>query len=85
MEKQEIILEIRSVQRDEFHRQGDIRVDGPDTLKKGQPWRLRQVMQATAPAMAEDELERSAGGFRRCGALQAFREKERERDFEMPC
>ena len=36
-------------------------------------------MQATAPAMAvlaEDELERSAGGFRRCGALQAFREKE---------
>ena len=45
-------------------------------------------MQATAPAMAvlaEDELERIAGGFRRCGALQAFREKERERDFEMPC
>ena len=41
----EIILEIRSVQRDEFHRQGDIRVDGPDTLKKGLPWRLRQVMQ----------------------------------------
>ena len=88
MEKQEIILEIRSVQRDEFHRQGDIRVDGPDTLRKGQPWGLRQVMQATAPAMAvlaEDELERIAGGFRRCGALQAFREKERERDFEMPC
>ena len=28
MEKQEIILEIRSVQRDKFHRQGDIRVDG---------------------------------------------------------
>jgi hypothetical protein len=26
--------------------------------------------------LAEDELERSAGGFRRCGALQAFREKE---------
>jgi ribonuclease HI len=79
MEKQEVILEIRSVQRDEFHRQGDIRVDGPDTLRKGQPWGLRQVMQATAPAMAvlaEDELERSAGGFRRCGALQAFREKE---------
>jgi hypothetical protein len=79
MENQEIILEIRSVQRDEFHRQGDIRVDDPDNLKKGQPWRLRQVMQATAPAMAvlaEDELERIAGGFRRCGALQAFREKE---------
>jgi len=52
MEKQEIILEIHSEQRDEFHRQGDIRVDGPDTLKKGLPWRLRQVMQATAPAMA---------------------------------
>jgi hypothetical protein len=36
-------------------------------------------MQATAPAMAvlaEDELERISGGFRRCGALQAFREKE---------
>ena len=36
-------------------------------------------MQATAPAMAvlpEDELARSVGGFCRCEALQAFREKE---------
>ena len=33
MEKQEVILEIRSVQRAEFHRQGDIRVDGPDPKK----------------------------------------------------
>jgi hypothetical protein len=49
MEKQEVILEIRSVQRDEFHRQGDIRVDGPDTLRKGQPWGLARVVSTFRP------------------------------------
>ena len=70
--KKQIILEIRSVQRDEFHRLGDIRVDGPINIKAGGAWRLRQVIQATVPAMAvlaEDELARSVGGFRRCEAL----------------
>jgi hypothetical protein len=79
MEKKQIILEICSVQRDEFHRLGDIRMDGPATIKAGQTWRLRQVIQATVPVMAvlaEDELERSAGGFRRCEALQTFQAKE---------
>ena len=70
MEKKQIILEIRSVQRDEFHRLGDIRVDV--NIKAGEAWMLRQVIQATVPAMAvlaEDELARSVGGFRRCEAL----------------
>ena len=78
MEKK-IILEIRSVQRDEFHRLGDIRVDGPVYIKAGEAWRLRQTIQAKVPAMAvmaEDELERSAGKFRSCEALQTFQERE---------
>ncbi len=36
-------------------------------------------MQATAPTLAvlaEDELERGAGGFQRCDALQTFRDTE---------
>jgi hypothetical protein len=79
MEKKKIILEIRSVQRDEFHRLDDIRVDRPVNIKAGEAWRLRQVIRATVPVMAvlaEDELERSAGGFRRCEALQTFQERE---------
>jgi hypothetical protein len=82
--KKKLILEIRSVQRDEFHRLGDIRVHGPINIKAGEAWRLRQVIQATVPAMAvlaEDELERSAGGFRHCEALQRHfrRGSQRER------
>jgi hypothetical protein len=64
MEKNQIILEIRSVQRDEFHRLGDMRVDGPVNIKAGESWRLRQVIQATVPAMAvlaEDEREECWG------------------------
>jgi hypothetical protein len=79
MVKKQIILEIRSVQRDEFYRLGDIRVDGPVNIKAGEAWRLRQVIRATAPAMAvlaEDELERTTGGFRRCESLQTFQERE---------
>jgi hypothetical protein len=77
MEKKQIILEIRSVQRDEFHRLGDIRVDV--NIKAGEAWMLRQVIRATAPAMAvlaEDELERSTGGFWRCEVLQTVKERE---------
>ena len=58
-EGKQLTLEIRSVQRDEFHRLGDIRVDGPATIKARQAWRLRQVLQATTPAwavLAEEEL-----------------------------
>ena len=72
MEKKQIILEIRSVQRDEFHRLGV-------NIKAAEAWRLRQVIQATVPAMTvlgEDELEKSAGGFRHCEALQTFQERE---------
>jgi hypothetical protein len=79
MEKKQIILEIPTVQRDEFHRLGDIRVDGPVNIKEGEAWRLRQVIRATVPAMAvlaEIELERNTGGFRRCEALQTFQDRE---------
>ena len=72
MEKKQIILEIRSVQRDELHRLGV-------NIKAAEAWRLRQVIQATVPAMTvlgEDELEKSAGGFRHCEALQTFQERE---------
>jgi hypothetical protein len=78
-EGNQLTLEIRSVQRDEFHRLGDIRVDGPANIRAGQAWRLRQVLQATAPTLAvlaEDELERGAGSFQRCDALQTFRDTE---------
>jgi hypothetical protein len=78
-EGKQLTLEIRSVQRDEFHRLGDIRVDGPATVKARQAWRLRQVLQATTPTwavLAEEELERGAGGFQRCDALQTFRDTE---------
>jgi hypothetical protein len=79
MEKEQIILEIRSVQRDKFHRLGHIRVDGPVNINAGEAWRWRQVIQATVPTtavLAEDELERSAGKFRSCEALQTFQERE---------
>ena len=79
MEKKHIILEFRSVQRDEFHRLGDRRVDGPVNIKAEEAWRLRQVIRATVPVMAvlaEVELERSAGGFRGFEALQTFQERE---------
>jgi hypothetical protein len=36
MEKEQIILEIRSVQRDKFHRLGHIRVDGPVNINAGE-------------------------------------------------
>ena len=42
-EGNQLTLEIRSVQRDEFHRLGDIRVDGPANISAGQAWRLRHV------------------------------------------
>jgi hypothetical protein len=51
----------------------------PVNIKAGEAWRLRQVIRATVPVMAvlaEDELERSAGGFLRCEALQTFQERE---------
>jgi hypothetical protein len=78
-EGKQITLEIRTVQRDEFHRLGDIRVDGPLNIKAGQAWRLRQVLQAMAPTLtvlAEDELEWIVGGFQRCEALQTFQDGE---------
>jgi hypothetical protein len=77
-EGKQLTLEIRSVQRDEFHRLGDIRVDGPANIRAGQAWRPRQVIQATPPTfevLVEDELERGARGFQRC-ALQTFRDTE---------
>ena len=72
-ESKRILLEIRSVHRDEFHRHGDIRVDGPNTLKAEQPLRLRQIMKAETPSLAvlaEEELSEGVGGFKRCSALQ---------------
>ena len=54
-------------------------MDGPANIRAGQAWWLRQVLQATPPTLsvlAEDELERGAGGFKRCDALQTFRDTE---------
>ena len=76
-ESKRILLEIRSVHRDEFHRHGDIRVDGPNTLKAEEPLRLRQIMKAQIPSfavLAEEELSEGVGGFKRCSALRQARE-----------